>query len=197
MDYKHAIQQYLLDEIKTLQALDIDAIDAALHALMQAYERESTIFVFGNGGSASTASHFQSDFNNGISRHVAKKFHFVCLNDNVPTVMAIANDSGYEEIFRLQLKGRARTGDVVIAISGSGNSPNVVNAAEYAKEQGCTVIGLTGFSGGKLGKLCDIHLNAPVHSMQIAEDVHMMFDHLMMSVLCKELCGIEHMALNE
>ena len=175
-----------------LSRLDIDAIDAALSLLEECMERESSIYIFGNGGSSATASHFQNDFNKGISEHTEKKFRFVCLNDNVPTVMAIANDIGFEEVFRFQLRGKLRAGDIVIAISGSGNSKNVINAAEYAKEQGCKVIGLTGYDGGKLRRLCDISLHVPVDSMQVTEDIHMVFDHLMMSVFYKTMCGINH-----
>ena len=129
----------------------------------------------------------------GRVEYTEKKFRFLCLNDNVPTVMAIANDIGYDEIFRFQLRGRLQPGDVVIGISGSGNSKNVLNAVEYAKECGNTVVGFTGFGGGKLRELADISLHVPVNSMQITEDVHMVFDHLMMSIFYRELCGIEHL----
>ena len=107
--------------------------------------------------------------------------------------MAIANDIGYEEIFRFQLRGRLQPGDLVIGISGSGNSKNVLNAVEYAKECGNTVVGITGFGGGKLRELADLSLHVPVNSMQITEDIHMVFDHLMMSIFYRELCGIEHL----
>lgn len=190
--YRSYIKEYLTLEAEVLSRLDIDAIDAALSLLEECMERESSIYIFGNGGSSATASHFQNDFNKGISEHTEKKFRFVCLNDNVPTVMAIANDIGFEEVFRFQLRGKLRAGDIVIAISGSGNSKNVINAAEYAKEQGCKVIGLTGYDGGKLRRLCDISLHVPVDSMQVTEDIHMVFDHLMMSVFYKTMCGINH-----
>ena len=103
--------------------------------------------------------------------------------------MAVANDFCFEEVFRYQLKGRLKPTDVIMAISGSGNSKNVINAVSYAKELGCTVIGLTGFNGGKLKQLSDISLHVPVDDMQITEDIHMVFDHLMMSVFCKVLKG--------
>ncbi|MHC1732034.1 MAG: SIS domain-containing protein [Bacteroidales bacterium] len=192
MNYKNYINDYITLEIKTLQALDVDAINQALNLIYDTYESENTIFIFGNGGSAATASHFQNDFNKGISEHVEKKFHFVCLNDNVPTVMSIANDIGYDEIFRFQLKGNIKKGDIIIGISGSGNSPNVINAVEYGKSMGAKIIGITGFNGGRLKQIADLSLHAPVNSMQVSEDVHMIFDHLMMSVFYKTLCGIEH-----
>jgi D-sedoheptulose 7-phosphate isomerase len=192
-DYISEINTYLEHEIDTLKALDVNEINAALNLLLETFENGNTVFVFGNGGSSATASHFQNDFNKGVSEHTEKKFNFQCLNDNVATVMAVANDIGFEEVFRFQLIGHMRPGDVVMAISGSGNSRNVINAVEYAKEQGAKVIGLTGFGGGKLKELSDVSMHVPVNSMQITEDIHMVFDHLMMSIFYRSLAGIEHL----
>jgi len=192
IDYRGEITAYIEHEINTIRSLDVEAINEALNVLMETYENGNTVFVFGNGGSSATASHFQNDFNKGVSEHTEKKFNFLCLNDNMATLMAVANDIGFEEVFRFQLQGHIKPGDVIMAISGSGNSKNVINAVEYAKEQGCKIIGLTGFGGGKLKQLSDISLHAPVNSMQITEDIHMIFDHLMMSVFYKTLAGIEH-----
>lgn len=191
--YTVYIKRYLELEMKILQLLDVEAINAALELLEDCLQNERNIYIFGNGGSAATASHIQNDFNKGISEHTQKKFRFQCLNDNVATMMAIANDIGYEEIFRFQLRGKLKPDDVIIALSGSGNSENVINAVTYAKEQGCTIIGLTGFDGGKLKTLSDISLHAPVQSMQVTEDIHMIFDHLMMSVFYQTMCGIDHL----
>lgn len=192
-DYISEIKTYLEHEIDTLKALDVNEINAALNLLLETFEGGNTVFVFGNGGSSATASHFQNDFNKGVSEHTEKKFNFQCLNDNVATVMAVANDIGFEEVFRFQLVGHMKPGDVVLAISGSGNSKNVLNAVEYAKSQGSKVIGLTGFGGGKLKELSDVSLHVPVNSMQITEDIHMVFDHLMMSIFYRSLAGIEHL----
>ena len=192
-DYRSEVTEYIENEIAVLRALDVDALNEVLNLLEQALENENMIYIMGNGGSAATASHFQNDFNKGVSEYTKKKFRFLCLNDNVPTVMAIANDIGYDEIFRFQLRGRLQPGDLVIGISGSGNSKNVLNAVEYAKECGNTVVGITGFGGGKLRELADYSLHVPVNSMQITEDIHMVFDHLMMSIFYRELCGIEHL----
>lgn len=192
-DYISEINTYLEHEIDTLKALDVNEINAALNLLLETFEGGNTVFVFGNGGSSATASHFQNDFNKGVSEHTEKKFNFLCLNDNVATVMAVANDIGFDEVFRFQLIGHMRPGDVVLAISGSGNSRNVINAVEYAKEQGAKVIGLTGFGGGKLKELSDVSMHVPVNSMQITEDIHMVFDHLMMSIFYRSLAGIEHL----
>lgn len=180
---KNAIQDYFNEEINIIRSLDYEKINEAVWAIRDAYEREATIYIFGNGGSGATASHFVGDFNKGISEYLEKKFRLVCLNDNVSSLLAIANDISYEEIFRFQLRGRLRKDDLVIAISGSGNSKNVINAVEYAKSVGAGVVGLTGFSGGKLRELADYSMHVPVEDMQITEDIHMAFDHMMYRVL--------------
>lgn len=192
MDYNELIETYLEQEIDILKRIDVSAVNEVLNLLEAGMKGEATIYVFGNGGSAATASHFQNDFNKGVSEHIDKKFRFLCLNDNIATIMAVANDIGYEEVFRFQLQGKIKKGDILMAISGSGNSPNVINAVEYGKKQGCKVVGLTGCSGGRLKELSDISLHVPINSMQITEDVHMIFNHLMMSVFYKSMCGIDH-----
>ena len=193
MDFKKDISTYLEHEIETMRTLNVEAIDQTLNLLLEAFENGKTVYVFGNGGSSATASHYQNDFNKGVSEHTQRKFNFLCLNDNVSTIMAVANDIGFEEVFRFQLLGHLKPGDLVMAISGSGNSKNVINAVEYAKSCGNQVIGLTGFDGGKLREIADVSLHVPVNSMQITEDIHMVFDHLMMSIFYKYLAGMEHM----
>ena len=194
MDFKEDIKEYITCEIETLNKLDIDAINKALNLLLETQKEHKRIYVFGNGGSAATASHFQNDFGKGVSEYVENKFRFHCLNDNIPTVMAVANDIGFEEVFRFQLRGVIEPGDIVIAISGSGNSENVINAVEYARSCGNKIIGLTGYSGGRLKELSDVSLHVPVDSMQVTEDIHMVFDHLMMSMFYKYLCGKDHLS---
>ena len=193
MNYTNDIRDYLALEIEILKKLDVEQINAALNLLDETRQKKGRIYICGNGGSAATASHFQNDFNKGVSEYIDVPFRFHCLNDNVATLMAIANDIGYEEVFRFQLRNNLEENDVLVAISGSGNSQNVIRAVEYAKEHGCKIIGLTGFSGGKLKQLSDISLHAPVNSMQVTEDIHMIFDHLMMSIFYKYLCGKEHL----
>ena len=182
MDFKNAIKEYYERERKVIEALDYDKISEAMNAIYETYKNGGTIYICGNGGSASTASHFQNDFNKGISEYVDNKFRFYCLNDNVATLMAIANDIGYEEVFRFQLRNKITDKDLFIGISGSGNSKNVLNAAEYAHEQGAKVIGITGYTGGKLKEMADYEMHADITDMQIAEDVHMTFDHMMMKI---------------
>lgn len=182
-EQKNLIKSYFDREIETIKKLDINAINEAVNAIWSAYEREATIYIFGNGGSAATASHFVCDFNKGISENKDKKFNLICLSDNIPTMTAIANDVSYDEVFRYQLLNKLKPTDLVIGISGSGNSKNVINAVEYAKEIGTPIIGITGYNGGKLKMLADYHMDANIDDMQISEDIHMIFDHMMYFVL--------------
>ena len=122
------------------------------------------------------------DFGKGTCYDLDKKFHFICLNDNIPTIMAIANDDSYENIFAYQLKDRLTSNDILLAISGSGNSHNIIKAVDYAKQVGAKVIGMTGYNGGKLIKLADYRLHCPIDDMQITEDVHLIFNHMMMKI---------------
>ena len=185
-EQKNLIKSYFDREIEVIKRLNIDDINAAVQAIWAAYEREATIYIFGNGGSAATASHYVCDFNKGISEKKEKKFNFVCLNDNYPQMMAIANDISYDEVFRYPLINKLKPTDLVIGISGSGNSKNVIRAVEYAKEIGAPVVGITGYHGGKLKELADYHMDVMEDDMQISEDLHMVFDHMMYFVLNQE-----------
>lgn len=186
MDFKEWINTYVDTEIKVLQEMDTDLINKLLTVFVEAYERESSIYVFGNGGSASTASHMANDFNKGISEYTEKKFHVKCLNDNIASVLAIANDIGYEDIFSFQLNNKVKENDLVIGISGSGNSQNVIQAIEYAKTKGAITVGFVGFDGGEVAKIADIAFWVPLHNMQIVEDVHLILNHLMMAVIMQK-----------
>lgn len=177
------IKSYYEREIAAIHALDFEKIEEAVQVIKEAYDREAVIYVMGNGGSAATASHFVCDFNKGICEELDKKFHLVCLNDNIPIMLAIANDIGYDEVFSFQLHNKLKPTDLIIAISGSGNSKNVVNAVEYAKEIGCKVVAMTGYDGGKVNQLADYHMHVPVNDMQITEDIHLSFDHMLYRVL--------------
>lgn len=182
IDFKNAIKEYYTREIKVINNLNLDELNEAMNIIYETYKNNGTIYICGNGGSAGTASHFQNDFNKGISEYVDQKFNFCCLNDNYATVMAIANDIGYEEVFRFQLINKLHKNDLFIGISGSGNSQNVINAAEYAKECGVKVLALTGYKGGKLKKIADYNMHVAEEDMQIDEDIHLTFDHMMMKI---------------
>jgi D-sedoheptulose 7-phosphate isomerase len=183
MDYKEKLAAYLKEEINVIKSMDLDSINEVLNVMETARITGHRIFICGNGGSAATASHFCCDFNKGVSEHQEQKYNLECLSDNVATMLAVANDIGYEEVFRFPLKNKMKIGDVLIGISGSGNSKNVIKAMEYAKSIGGTTIAMVGYSGGKMKDMADYCIHANINNMQIAEDVHMMLDHLMMYVL--------------
>ena len=176
------ISEYLEMEKKTIESLNREELLSVVNAFLDVYEKEGTIYVFGNGGSASTASHMANDYNKGLNEFLDKKFRFVCLKDNVATLMSIANDISYEEVFRMQLRGKLEEKDLVVGISGSGNSMNVINAISYAKEMGVKTVGLCGYEGGKLKALSDVVLHVKLNNMQIVEDIHLIFNHLLMYV---------------
>lgn len=177
------IDEYLELERKTLEAFDRDGAWAVLDAMLEAHQSEGTIYVCGNGGSATTASHMANDYNKGVSEYVEKKFRFYSLTDNAATMMSIANDINYDEIFRFQLQGRLRPNDLVIGISGSGNSKNVVNALSYAKEQGVKTVALCGYNGGKMKEIADVSFHVRLNNIQIVEDMQMILNHLLMNVI--------------
>lgn len=184
MDYKQDIEDYFLKLKNTIDAISVENFNEVINVLVEGKNDERTIFIMGNGGSAATASHFVCDFNKGLSVDGEKRFKFICLNDNIPSLMAIANDLSYDDIFVEQLKNFFRKGDLVIGISGSGNSMNVIKAIDYANSNGGITIGFTGYNGGKLLKICNHNINIPINDMQITEDLHMVLDHCMMKVLC-------------
>lgn len=184
VDYKEQISDYFEKEKATLDAISKEDLNSLMNVLTQAREDGKHIFIMGNGGSAATASHYVCDFNKGISYGKEKMFKFICLNDNVPTMMAYANDLSYADVFVGPLRNFMQEGDVVIGISGSGNSENVVRAIKYANENGGVSVGITGYSGGKVKQLSKYNVHVPVDDMQIAEDLHMVLDHCMMKILC-------------
>ncbi len=182
MNFIKEINEYLTNLKKTIEEIDVMEIDSVANVLSNAYDRGSNIFVCGNGGSALTASHFACDFNKGVSYGLKKRFRIIPLTDNIGTIMAYSNDVDYDCIFLEQMKNFFNSNDVVIGISGSGNSKNVLKAVEYANENGGISIGLTGYNGGKLKQTAKYSINANINDMQISEDIHMIMVHLLMKV---------------
>lgn len=162
-----------------LSRLDYNEIGRMIEAILDARERGAHIFFIGNGGSAATASHFANDISIG-TRVTGKPFKAMSLTDNVAILTAIGNDDGYENIFTKQLQNFANPGDVLVAISASGNSPNIIHSVNYAREKGLKIVGLTGFDGGKLRELSDIKIHVETMKGEYGpvEDVHMFIDHL-------------------
>lgn len=184
MNYINDITAYFERLKQTLDNISKEDLNTVMNVLVEAKNAGKQIFIMGNGGSAATASHYVCDFNKGISFGKDKKFKFICLNDNIPSMMAYGNDMSYNDIFVYPLQTYYNEGDVVIGISGSGNSENVVRAIKWAKENGATTIGLTGYNGGKVKQLCEYNVHIPLDDMQITEDLHMVLDHCMMKILC-------------
>jgi D-sedoheptulose 7-phosphate isomerase len=169
-----------LDYLSTVIAqLDTTSIAKFSEVLLQARSRGARIFFIGNGGSAATASHFANDVAIG-SQAWEKPFRASSLTDNLAILTAIANDYGFAEIFVRQLQTLMVAGDVVVAISASGNSPNVVRAIEYANANGAITVALTGFDGGQLRQIASLVIHAPTNQGEYGptEDVHMILDHL-------------------
>ncbi len=148
-----------------------------------ARDEGNTVFTFGNGGSGSTAVHFASDLMKTATRPDLKRIRAISLNDNMPLTTAWANDSSYEHVFKEQLENLMKPGDVVIAISGSGNSKNVLLATEYARSNGGITIGLTGFDGGSLKSLASVLVVVPSNDMLRIEDTHLAICHLLVRLL--------------
>lgn len=184
-DYTTDIAAYFEKEKRALDLIDKAALSQLINLLEQAREDGRSIFIMGNGGSGATASHFTCDFNKGISLSLEKRYRMICLNDNVPTLMAYANDISYDEVFVGLLQNYFNPGDMVIGLSGSGNSANVVKAIQWAKDKGGVTVALTGYDGGKLKQIAQYGVHVPVNDMQIAEDMHMVVDHCIMRVLCQ------------
>lgn len=182
-NYIDEITAYFEKEKAVLDSISKEDLNQLMNLLVDAKDTGKTIFIMGNGGSAATASHFVCDFNKGVSLGKEKMFKFICLNDNVPTMMAYANDLSYADVFVGPLKNFLQRGDIVIGISGSGNSENVVRAIQYANENGGITVGLTGYSGGKIKQISKYNVHVPVDDMQITEDLHMVLDHCMMKIL--------------
>lgn len=171
-------ETYKTQLIDAIDKIDLNQVNQAIEWFKEAREQGRHIFVCGNGGSAGTASHFVCDIVKGASFQRDKRFRIMALTDNLATITAYSNDVGYECVFVEQLKNFAEPGDILMAISGSGNSPNVVKAVEYANELGCKTIGLTGRNGGKLGAASQLNIQVSVPHMGRIEDAHMIICHM-------------------
>lgn len=185
------IQRYL-DEVRdVLGGLPLEPIRDVVDVLLSANYVGSTVFTLGNGGSAATASHFACDLAKGTIVPQRPRFRVIALTDDVPLMTAWSNDVAYEEVFAEPLRNLMTRGDVVVAISGSGNSPNVLRAVELARQVGGITIGFSGFAGGKLGQMVDVPVVVPCDCMEQIEDVHMVLCHLITTALRERLRRIE------
>ena len=182
-------QQYINLVKSTLDSLDPKALELLTDAFHATYEKGGTIYTMGNGGSGASASHAAGDFLKGASYGLEKRFRMICLNDNLPSMMAIANDIGWDSIFIEPLKNFLKPGDLVIGISGSGNSKNVVNALAYANKNSATTVAMSGFKGGEIAKIATINVHAPVMDMEVTEDIHMVIFNIVKKQMMARLMG--------
>jgi len=171
-------KQYKAALLAVIERIDTGRVEQAIEWFREARDGSKHIFVCGNGGSASTASHFTCDILKGASYNRDMRFRITSLGDSLATLTAYSNDVSYECVFVEQLKNLAEKGDLVMCISGSGNSPNVVRAMEYANSIGCRTIALTGMDGGKLGPLAQLNIHVPAPHMGRIEDAHMVVCHM-------------------
>ena len=184
-------KDYISGLKRVLDSIPLQPIDGIIQAIELARDEKKQVFVIGNGGSAATASHMMNDLCKGTLGHKGDapwpRMRVIALTDNVSLMTAWANDTDYNHIFSEPLKNLAQRGDVLVAISASGNSPNIVAAAEAAKQIGVKVIGLTGFGGGKLAKMADVSFVVPSDGYGPVEDVHMILDHIITGYLYEKL----------
>lgn len=173
------VREYKSKLLHALDTIDLESVHRAVELLSEARAKNRHVFVCGNGGSASTASHFVCDMVKGASFNRESRFRIMALTDSLPTITAYSNDVGYDCIFAEQLKNFAQPGDVFMAISGSGNSPNLLCAMEYANSIGCHTIALTGRDGGKLGPMAQLQIRVAEPHMGRIEDAHLIVCHML------------------
>jgi D-sedoheptulose 7-phosphate isomerase len=179
-----SVSQYLAAHTRLAGALDERAFEAGVDRVRRAFDAGKQIITCGNGGSAYAASHYVTDWNKMVTLATGRKFRGISLCDNIGIVTAFANDVSYDEVFAGQLKAILEAGDLVIAVSGSGNSKNVVKAVEYANQAGAETLAVVGYDGGTLKKIAKHSVWVPSFDMQLCEDIHLMFGHMVMKSLC-------------
>jgi D-sedoheptulose 7-phosphate isomerase len=183
-------KQYFEELQRVVTGLSLGGINQIAETLVKAYESGRMVYLFGNGGSASLASHLACDLGKGTAYcNGGKRLRVLALTDNLPTLTAWANDSSYEDVFSEQLRNFVQAKDVAFAISGSGNSKNVLNALQVAREAGATTVGVSGFQGGRMKHLCDICVIVPSNDMQIIEDLHLAMAHSIFRIVHARMTG--------
>jgi D-sedoheptulose 7-phosphate isomerase len=191
------IKNYIATLQSTIDQLPISLIADVVNVLQRARMQGNQIFIMGNGGSASTSSHFVCDLAKNTRYEGLPHFRVIGLADNMEIFSAYANDEGYENVFSQQLINLIRPDDIVIAISASGNSRNVVNAVEEAQKYNATTIGFTGFDGGRLGQMVNIHIHVKSNIIEHVEDIHLMLEHMIVRTIKDQpFIGIENSGAN-
>lgn len=183
-------KRYLEGLKQVMDRMDTGQIVAFVEELKKAYERDGQVFIIGNGGSAGTASHMACDLAKTVLGRVqgrsARRFRVMSMTDNMPLITAIGNDMGFDHVFTEQLLLYGREGDLLVVISGSGNSENIVRAASLARDKNMRTAGLLGFDGGRLLKMLDVYVLVPDFTYGYVEDLHMVMDHMITAYFCRD-----------
>lgn len=182
---KFSIENYVSEHARVFGSMDSLAIQGCLDLIARTIVDGKKIITCGNGGSASTASHYITDWNKMYNLASGKKFRGVSLTDNIGLITAYGNDVGYDEVFAGQIKALMDEGDLLVVVSGSGSSPNIIKAIEAASDAGGRILGVLGYDGGKAKSLCHEVFHTPSWDMQICEDIHLSFGHLVMKTICE------------
>jgi D-sedoheptulose 7-phosphate isomerase len=195
----NGLRQYLEDFSTLLRQVSLTEVERLVDLLIDAYANDRFVFIVGNGGSAANASHFCEDLGKGTLAHphIPRGLKAMSLTDNTPYILACANDLGYDRIFVEQLRSFARRGDLLLAISGSGNSANVVKAVEWANANNVTTLGITGYDGGLIRGMCRYNLHVPSFNMGAVESAHLAIFHYIVDTLCERFKAeaTEHVAM--
>lgn len=192
MELKQWLSDYTQGFQGSIEDIQIQEVAAVVEVLWEAYLNDRTVYIFGNGGSAATASHFACDLGKGASVEGVRRIRVLSLNDNIPLITAIANDISYDVVFKEQLPNLLREGDVVVAITGSGNSPNILEAVKYAKDQGAVTVGIIGFGGGKLKGMVDYSITLRSTNYGYVENAHLFLEHCISLSFKKKLESYKH-----
>lgn len=187
MDLQRWLRDYTQEFKDCIEDIQLQEVVEVVEVLWEAYLHDRTVYIFGNGGSAATASHFACDLGKGASVEGMRRIRVLSLNDNISLMTAIANDISYEVVFKEQLPNLLREGDVVVAITGSGNSPNILEAVKYAREQGAVTVGIIGFGGGKLTGMVDYSITLPSTNYGYVESAHLFLEHCISLYFKKKL----------
>ena len=180
---KFSVRKYFRTHTEVFKKINIESIEHAIKIIKAHFKKKKKIFTCGNGGSAYNASHYVTDWNKMLSVKQNKKIKTFSLCDNIGIVTAFANDLSYEKIFSGQLASLMEKGDLLICISGSGNSRNIISAINFAKKKNCKTLSFVGFDGGEVKKISDYNVHVPSSDMQICEDIHLMIGHMIMKSL--------------
>lgn len=187
-----SINNYILEHSKVFNLMNKNSINESINLIQETMSMNKKIITCGNGGSASTASHYITDWNKMYNLATGKKFRGISLTDNVGLITAFGNDMKYEDVFSGQLEAIMEEGDLLVAVSGSGNSPNIIKALKTAKKIGGKTLGVLGYDGGTALPICDAAFHTPSFDMQICEDIHLSFGHLVMKTICgNDIANVE------